>query len=154
MARFVATRDAASVELQDTSNPLRYWAEIPVGGLDAHPNKRGTNTLAPGRQGQTWRPKKEHDFPLTIHLFVGELSGTTYLELMDDIYEVFAYGTEVALTLHPDAGGVGGRVPAGMTATTTVEVIRFTGSPAILDVVRDFEIDCVGITPPLGWTIA
>jgi hypothetical protein len=125
-----------------------------VGGLDARPTVRGSNTVIPGRPGQTYRPKRQHEFPLTIHLLVGGVSGATYLELMDDLHTVFIIGAQIELTLYPDATGVGGRVPTGMTATTTVEVLRFTGLPATGDEIREVEIECAGIIDPLGWTFS
>ena len=151
MARIVASRASNSVELQNGTD-VRYWFEIPEGGLDARPSTRGTNRVVPGAPGQVFFAKVEHDFPVTLHGPVGETE-TPYLTLMDDIYEVFAIGTEVLLTLHPDAKGVGGRVPSGYTATTTVEVIRIVGPPAIGDEVRQISIECVGVTAPLGWTL-
>ena len=153
MARFVAEHASDSLELQNLTD-RRYWGEIVVGGLDSRPTVRGTNTVVPGRPGQTYRPKRQHEFPLTIRLFVSGVSGTPYLTVMDDLHEVFLLGAEVDLTLHPDATGVGGRVPAGSIATTTVEVLRFTGLPAAGDEVRVVEIECAGITDPLGWTVA
>lgn len=153
MSRIVASRGASSVELQNVTD-RRYWGEIPVGGLDARPAVRGTNVTIPAAAGQTHMAKVADHFPVRIHLQAGAVSGATYLQVMDALHTVFTLGTEVTLTLHPDATGVGGRVPAGQTATTTVEVRSFIGSPATGDEVRVFDIECEGITAPLGWTLA
>lgn len=152
MARFEA-ENGTTVELQNTSD-VRYWAELPVGGLNARPTVRGENVTLPSAAGQTHMTKVEHDFPLRIHMQVGAVSGATFLELMDDLHDVFVVGEEVTLTLYPDARGVGGRVPIGSIATTTVEVQRFTGPPVVGDEMWEFDIECVGVSSPLGWTIA
>ena len=151
MSRIVAA-NGSSVELQNVTDK-RYWFEITEGGLDARARVRGENVTVPGATGQTHMPKVADSFPLTLHGTVGGVSGTTYLELMDDLHAVFTIGEEVDITLHPDAVGVGGRVPAGMTATTTVEVLRIVGGPATGDEVREISIECEGITAPLGWAL-
>lgn len=152
MARIVATRSATSVELQNGTD-VRYWFEIVQGGLDSRPSVRGTNLVKPGAEGQVFFSKVEHDFPLTLHGPVGQVTGEPYLALMDDIHAVFQIGAEVLIEVHPDARGVGGRVPTGSIASTTVEVLRIVGPPAVGDEVRQISIECVGITAPLGWTV-
>ena len=151
MARIVASRASNSVELQNVTD-YRYWFEIVEGGLDARPSTRGSNVVVPGAEGQAFFAKVEHDFPVTLHGPVGQ-TATAYLELMDDLYEVFTIGSRVLLTIHPNATGVGGRVPTGYTATSTVEVLRIIGAPAFGDEVRQISIECVGVTAPLGWTL-
>lgn len=155
MARIVAARGMNSVEMQDASDK-RYWSEIIIGGLDERPFVRGSNRTYPKMPGQKWKPKVQHGFEVTLHVIVGEVTGVTYLELMDDLHDVWAIGEEVEITLHPDARGIGGRVPAGNVATTTVEVVRFPVGvpPARGDQFRAFNIETLGITEPLGWTIA
>ena len=152
MSRIVAT-NGTSIELQNVTDK-RYWTEITVGGLDARATVRGENVTLPSAAGQVHMTKVEHEFPVTLHVTAGAVSGATYLQVMDALHAVFVIGEEVTLTLHPDAVGIGGRVPAGSLATTTVEVHRFTGPPALGDEVRTFDIECVGITDPLGWTVA
>ena len=125
MARLVASRASNSVELQNGTD-YRYWFEITEGGLDDRPSTRGTNLVIPGAPGQAYFAKVEHDFPVTLNGPVGQ-TASSYLTLMDDLYEVFTIGTRVLLTLHPDARGDGGRVTAGYTATTKVEVLRIVG---------------------------
>jgi hypothetical protein len=154
MSRIVAARGVNSVELQNVTD-RRYWSEIVVGGLDERPFVRGPNVVLPTAPGRTHMPKVADGFEVVLHTVVGQVAAATYLDLMDDLHTVFAIGTEVEITLYPDAVGVGGRVPDMMVATTAVEVLRFpVGVPSARgDQFRDFNIECLGITAPLGWTI-
>jgi hypothetical protein len=146
MSRFVAD----TLELQSVG---AYWFEIVEGGLDARPPVRGSNVTIPGKPGQTFMPKVADPMPVTLHGTVYGSTGTPYLERMDDLHTALPIGEEVVLTVHPDASGVGGKVPSGMTATITVEVLRYVGIPARGDQVRELSVECLCLSDPPEWVI-
>lgn len=151
MSRIVA----GGIELQDITNGR--WFGISVGGLDAVVVKRGENVTIPGKTGVTWMPKVGDSMPVTLHGMVwgtGGNPGTDYLDKMDNLRTVFdPLDPPFNIVVHPDAVGVGGRLATGETATITVEFLRFTGPPAVGDQVREFDIECMCISDPLGWVI-
>lgn len=147
---------AGGIEMQSITNGR--WFGITVGGLDASPNVRGENVVLPSKTGQTYMPKVADTFPVTLH---GVLFGTgatpkaDYLDKMDALRAVFdPTGGTFDIVVHPTAVGVGGQLTTGQTATITVEFLRFVGPPAIGDEVREFDIECVCISDPIGWQVA
>jgi hypothetical protein len=147
--------DADGLELQDLPNG--YWFEIVVGGLDASPLVRGGNYVIPGLAGQIWAPKQAHEWPLTLHGTVhgdGATPEESYSQRMDALLDVFDPTDEpFFITVHPAAVGVGGRVPAGGSASIEVEFLRLVGPPARGDQFRIFDLECRCISNPPGWLI-
>jgi hypothetical protein len=147
MSRLVAD----SLELQDAS--AGYYFEIRQGGLDGHPEVRGSDVTIPGKPGQTWMPKVAHARPVTLHgIVMGQSSmGTTTAESfrtrMDALRGVFDPAAEpFPLTIHDPLHGVSG------TATINVVFLRFVNH-AWSEHFTVMDIECVCIDDPPEWVI-
>ena len=152
---------ADTLELQDWTTG-GYWITISVGGLDAIPSVKGTDTIYPRKTGRRRRARKSDALPVTLHAVVTGTGSThdaireSYLARMTALRAIFdpEAAAPFSLTIHPTAKAVGGKVGTGQTATLNISVVRFTGPPAIGDEVREFDIECECVDSPPAWVIA
>lgn len=149
---------AVSTELQDLS--AGYWFEITVGGLDGMADARRTTITVPGKPGLTYGGGVAESMTVVLHGVVfgtaggGDTARQSYLSRMTALLAIFnTTAAPFALTIHPDARGVGGQLGTGETATLNVIFDRLTGPPAVGDEYREIDLECRCIDDPPEWVI-
>lgn len=149
---------ASTLEMQDLT--AGRWFEISAGGLDAASTVRGSDTVIPGKAGSVVRNRVSEALTVVLHgILFGDVGATSaresYRTRMAALKAIFdPTAVPFALTIYPDATGVGGGLAAATTATLNVRFLRFTGPPAIGDEVRQIDIECECVDSPPAWVIA
>ena len=148
MARLVAD----SLELQSVSNG--YMFEITQGGLDAHPDVRGSDTIIPGKAGREFRDRITDVRPITLHGIVmgaeGSSTAESFRTRMDALKLVFdPVEDPFPLTIHAPLHGL----TTGESATLNIRFLRFV-SISFNEHYRLMDIECECVDSSPEWVVS